>query len=73
MKIPVINMRETGLRITDLRKKNNVTVKDIEDTLSVTRSAVHKWQRGETLPSLDNLVGLAALFGVTLSDIVVTK
>ncbi len=72
-KIPVINMAATGTRITELRKKRNITVREIEDTLGVTKNAVCKWQRGETLPSIDNLVGLAAMLDVTLNEIVATN
>ena len=71
--IPVINMAATGARIAELRKKRNITVRDIEDTLGVTKNAVCKWQRGETLPTIDNLVGLAAMLGVTLNEIVATN
>lgn len=70
--VPMINMTATGARITTLRKENNVTVQMIVDTLGVTKNAVCKWQRGETLPSIDNLVGLAAMLGVTINDIVAT-
>ena len=72
-KVPVINMAATGARITELRKKRNITVREIEDTLGVTKNAVCKWQRGETLPSIDNLVGLAAMLDVTLNEIVATN
>ncbi len=68
--IPMVNMVATGARITELRKKNNITVKDIELTLGVTKNAVCKWQRGETMPSIDNLVALAAMMNVTLNEIV---
>lgn len=71
--IPMVNMAATGARITDLRKQKNITVRDIENTLGVTKNAICKWQRGETMPSIDNLVGLAAMFGVTLNEIVATK
>ena len=71
--VPMINMAATGANITALRKKNKVTVKDIEETLGVTKTAVCKWQRGETLPTIDNLVGLAAMLNVTLNEIVVTE
>ena len=41
--------------------------------LHVRQSATqdNKWQRGQALPTLDNLVVLAAVFGVTISDIIV--
>lgn len=72
--MPVINMEQTGKQITELRKEANLTVNDIKEALELTTvNAVYKWQRGQTLPTLDNLVALAALFGCTINDIVITE
>lgn len=72
--MPVINMEQTGKQIAELRKKANLTVNDIKEALELTTvNAVYKWQRGQTLPTLDNLVALAALFGCTINDIVITE
>lgn len=71
--IPMINMTETGLNIANLRKERGLTVKQVQDALGFrNKNAIFKWQRGETLPTLDNLVILANLFNVTLDEIVVT-
>ena len=72
--MPVINMEQTGKQIAELRKNANLTVNDIKEALALTPvNAVYKWQRGQTLPTLDNLVALAALFGCTINDIVITE
>ena len=34
--------------------------------------AIYKWQNGAALPTVDNLIVLAALFGVLIDDILVT-
>ena len=71
--VPKIDMTGTGANIKALRRNRNITVKDLQEMLGFnTPQAIFKWQRGESLPSLDNLVILADLFGVTISDIVVT-
>ena len=68
----MIDMLATGARITNLRKANGITVAMIVNTLGgVAKTAICKWQRGETLPTLDNLVVLAEMMNVTLNDIVV--
>ena len=36
-----------------------------------TPQAIYKWQRGDALPTVDNLVALAAVFGVQIDDILV--
>ena len=35
-----------------------------------TPQAVYKWQHGVAMPTLDNLVVLAAVFGVSMDEII---
>ncbi|MBE7005222.1 MAG: helix-turn-helix transcriptional regulator, partial [Ruminococcaceae bacterium] len=35
--------------------------------------AIYKWQRGDAMPTLDNIVALAAIFGVTVDEILVYR
>ena len=72
--IPVINMARTGQNIVSLRKKRGLSVKDLQEIFGfATPQAIYKWQRGMALPTIDNLVVLAAVFGVTMDEIIVTK
>ena len=69
-RIPVIDMTATGLNITRLRANAGLTVKDLQDVFGFsTPQAIYKWQRGTALPTVDNLVVLAAVFGVKIDDI----
>ena len=68
--IPVIDMTATGINITRLRVNAGLTVKDLQDIFGFsTPQAIYKWQRGTALPTVDNLVVLAAVFGVRIDDI----
>ena len=70
--IPVIDVTATGLNIFQLRTKAGMTVRDLQTVFGfATPQAIYKWQRGEALPTLDNIVVLAAVFGVTVDDIIV--
>ena len=70
--IPTINMAATGMNITRLRKSAGLSVRDLADILGfATPQAVYKWQNGVALPTLDNLVVLAAIFNVTMDQIIV--
>ena len=70
--IPVINMTATGKNIMRLRKNTGMTVKDLQDVFGFTTpQAIYKWQRGTAMPTLDNMVALAAVFGVTIDEILV--
>lgn len=74
MCIPTINMIDTGKNIIRLREQVNMSVKDLQDIFGFTTpQAIYKWQHGTALPSLDNLVVLAAIFGVPIEKIIVIE
>ena len=69
---PVIDMTATGINIVRMRQNAGLTVKDLQDIFGFsTPQAIYKWQRGTAMPAVDNLVVLAAVFGVTIDDILV--
>lgn len=55
--------------IVRLRKINQMTQEDIAEAVGVSRQAVAKWERGETIPDLEKCKLLAELFGVSLDDL----
>ncbi len=70
--LPSIDLTATGIRITQLRQETGLTVRDLQDIFGFnTPQAIYRWQRGLALPTLDNLVILAAVFGTSLDSIVV--
>ena len=70
--IPVIDMTATGHNIMRLRISAGLTVRDLQDLFGFTTpQAIYKWQRGECMPTLDNIVALAAVFGVTVDEIII--
>ena len=69
---PTIDMVGTGENIMRLRVQNGYSVKDIQDVFGfATPQAIYKWQHGTAMPTVDNLVVLAALFHVHMDDILV--
>ena len=65
-------MTATGINITRMRVNAGLTVKDVQDVFGFsTPQAIYKWQRGAALPTVDNLVVLAAIFGVKIDDILI--
>lgn len=70
MKIPVINLPMTGAKINLLRKKANISVKEIQEVFGFeSPQAIYKWIHGKNLPTVDNLIILAEIFNVTVDDI----
>ncbi len=71
--LPVIDMVRTGQNIGRLRKQVGLSVRDLQDVFGfATPQAIYKWQQGVALPTIDNLVVLAAVLQVRLDDILVT-
>ena len=69
---PVINMIATGANIQKLRKASGLSVTDLQNYFGFDApQAIYKWQRGQAMPTVDNLVVLAAVLGVGIDDIIV--
>ena len=47
-----MNPNKVGKLIKDIRKKNNLTQKDLADKYGVTYQAVSKWENGTNLPDI---------------------
>lgn len=72
MTYPTLDPIATGRKIRELRRENHIKVDDIVSFMGFeSQQAVYKWQRGESLPSVDNLYALSRLFGTTVDDILV--
>ena len=70
--IPVINMKATGQNITRLRQQAGLSVANLQQIFGFsTPQAIYKWQRGTALPTVDNLVILAAVFNTGINNILV--
>lgn len=70
--MPAIDMVATGKNIARIRQSAGLTVKDLQDFFGfATPQAIYKWQHGTALPTIDNLVALAIILGVSMDDIIV--
>ena len=69
---PSIDMAATGSNIVRMRRQTGMSDQDLQQIFGFsTPQAIYKWQRGTAMPTLDNLVVLAAVFGTTLDAIIV--
>ena len=72
MEYPTIDVKATGARIRRLRMECGLTIREVSEYMGFTTDqAVCKWQRGDALPTVDNLYALSRLFGITMEDILV--
>lgn len=56
-------------RLAARRKQAGLSQEALADKLGVSRQAVSKWERAESLPDTDNLIALAAIYGLTLDEL----
>lgn len=54
-----------GEKLQKLRQKAGMSQDALAERLDVSRQAVSRWERDETMPETDKVVALADLFGVT--------
>ena len=74
MLVPVVDMKLTGQNIASLRAQRGISVHDLQLMLGFpTPQSIYKWQRGETLPTIENLAALACILGVTIDAIVAVE
>ena len=69
---PTINMAATGANIKALIRARGLTIADVQIRCGFnTPQAIFKWMRGDTMPSIDNMVILAHLLDVTIDKIII--
>ena len=74
VRVPYINTVATGENINRMRMEAGFTVKDMQAVFGfATPQAIYKWIHGTAMPSIDNLVILAAVLGVTMDEIIVVN
>lgn len=70
----VIDPAATGANIKAIAKARGMKIADIQDAFGFnTPQAIFKWFRGDAMPTIDNMVIMADVFGVKIDDIIVTK
>ena len=71
---PVIDPVATGENICRLRKARGLTVRDVQSWFGFEEpQAIYKWQKGKSLPTVDNLYALGALLEVPMEEILVPQ
>ncbi|MFS0780146.1 helix-turn-helix domain-containing protein [Bacillus sp. 1P06AnD] len=59
-----------SMNLKRLRMSNHFTQEEIAEKLNVSRQAVAKWEKGETMPDISSCMVLANLYHVTLDNLV---
>ena len=71
---PVLDLEATGAKIKTIMKLRGVTPRQLQLIMDFPYvQTIYNWFAGKNMPTLDNLVVLAQILGVTMDDIVVTR
>ena len=63
--------KTTGQNINRMRIGAGMTVRDMQEVFGFTTpQAIYKWIHGTAMPTIDNMVILAAMFDVTVDEII---
>lgn len=74
LNFPVIDLEATGRNIVRIRRERGLTVRDLQRYFGFEEPrAIYKWQRGENLPSIDNLYALSRILQVPMDSILVPR
>ena len=57
-------------RLLAYRRTHGLSQEELAEKIGVSRQAVSKWERAEAAPDTDNLIALAALYGVLIDELI---
>ena len=58
-----------GERLTDLRKKKNLSQEEVAEKLNVTRQTVSKWELDQSTPDFDKIVPICKLYNISSEEL----
>lgn len=71
---PVLDVESTGKKIKSLMDASGITVRQLQSIFGFDYpQAIYAWLNGRNLPTVDNLIVLSELFGVTIDEIIQKK
>ena len=69
--IPVINKKETGLKLRKIMDEKGFSVKDIQRYLGLgSVQSVYHWLNGISMATVDNLYALSKLFQMPMDEMI---
>lgn len=66
-----IDLVRTGTRIRESMKEHNLTVNDLAEVCGISNVSVYKWLRGESCPTVENLMRLSMFMTEDMDGLIV--
>lgn len=64
-----MDAKKTGKFISDNRKRQGLSQKELAEKLHITDKAVSKWERGLSFPDITMLIPISEILEITLYDL----
>lgn len=58
-----------GERLTELRKKDNLSQEEMAEKLGVSRQTISKWELDQSLPDFDKILPICKLYGISSEEL----
>ena len=64
-----MNMQKIGNFILQLRQEKNLSQSDLANLIPVTRQAVSRWEKGQSIPDSSTLLIISKIFDVSINEL----
>ncbi len=64
-----MNMQKIGKFILQLRQEKNLSQSDLANLIPVTRQAVSRWEKGQSIPDSSTLLIISKIFDVSINEL----
>lgn len=65
-----MKMREFGVRLTQFRERARLSITQLANRSGIDYMQISRYERGQTLPSLDTAIRIARVLNVSLDELV---
>lgn len=71
---PIIDVAATAANIKACRIRAGYSVREIQNIFNFSSpEAVYAWEKGKYLPTIDNMIIIASVYGVKIDELIVTS
>ncbi|MBO4386844.1 MAG: helix-turn-helix transcriptional regulator [Treponema sp.] len=69
---PIINIEATAAKIKEFRIRAGYSVREIQSIFNFSSpEAIYAWEKGKYLPTIDNMIVIANVYGVSVDEFIV--
>ena len=69
VRIPIVLIKETGIKLHKIRKAHNLSRKEIAFNLHTAYSTVSNWENGHKLPQVNSLVTFSKIYKLPIQSL----